>query len=272
MTGSGFPIAFREQGDGPAVVFLHGVGGDSLVWQDQLAHFGADYRAIAWDMPGYGGSAPLDDVGFAALADALACLLDHLDIQRAHVVGHSIGGMVAQEFIACHPDRVASLVLSATSPAFGNPDGDFQKKFVAARMAPLDAGKTMADVAADLVPAMIAEGADPEGVARARDCMSRVSPQTYRAMMNCLVTFDRRAALGGIKVPSLLLAGGADRNAPAAMMERMAARIPGADYVCLDGVGHLANLEQPTAFDAAVRRFLDRLQEQENRKHHHAQH
>lgn len=259
MTGSDFPVAFREQGDGPAIVFLHGVGGDSLVWQDQLGHFGADYRAIAWDMPGYGGSAPLDDVSFAGLADALARLLDHLELQQPHIVGHSIGGMVAQEFIARYPNRVASLVLSATSPAFGNPDGDFQKKFVAARMAPLDAGKTMADVAADVVPAMIAKGADPEGVERARASMSRVSPETYRAMIKCLVTFDQRSALADINVPCLILAGEADSNAPAAMMERMAARIPGADYVCLDGVGHLANLEQPAAFDAAVRGFLDRL-------------
>ena len=259
MTVSEFPIAFQEQGNGPAVVFLHGVGGASGVWQDQLETFAPDYRAIAWDMPGYGDSPPLENPDFASLAHALARLLDHLELQKPHIVGHSLGGMVAQEFMALYPDRASSLVLSATSPAFGKPDGDFQKKFVAARLGTLDAGGSMADVAAEVVTGMFGDAADARGIDIARKCMSRVSPDTYRAMIKCLVTFDRRASLADIKVPCLVLAGGNDTSAPAAMMERMAERIPGADYVCLAGLGHLANLENPIAFNSAVRHFFDSL-------------
>lgn len=250
---------WRERGAGEAIVFLHGVGGHSLAWDAQLETFGADHRAIAWDMPGYGESAGLAETTFPALADALLALLDHLGLARPHIVGHSIGGMVAQEFIARHPDRAASLVLSATSPAFGNPDGDFQKTFVAARLAPLDAGRSMASVADEVVPRLVGTGADPAGIARAKACMAQVAPETFRAMIRALVTFDRRDALSAIAVPTLCLSGSQDTNAPAPMMAKMAARIPGARSVCLDGLGHLANLENPARFDAAVRAFLDGL-------------
>jgi 3-oxoadipate enol-lactonase len=250
-------VAHREKGDGDPVVFLHGVGGDSESWQHQLAAFAAaGFRAIAWDMPGYGGSPALDPVTFPGLADALSDLLDDLDIDRAHLVGHSIGGMVAQEFMDRHAGRVRRLVLSATSPAFGRPDGDFQKKFLAARLEPLDRGETMADIARAVVPDLVGDAPDPGGVALATACMERVPADTYRATMRCLVTFDRRDLLPRIAVPTLLLAGAKDTNAPAPMMERMAGKIPGARYVCLEGAGHLAPLERPDAFNATVQRFL----------------
>jgi len=259
VSGTPFPVTWEEAGSGDPVIFLHGVGGGAASWRLQLDHFGRSRRAIAWDMPGYGGSKLLEITTFPALADALRRLMDHLGLEKADIVGHSIGGMVAQEFIAAHPDRVRSLVLSATSPAFGSPDGDFQKKFVAARLGPLDAGKTMADVADEVVPELIGDDADEDGVALARQCMSRVPNETYRATMQCLVTFDRRDTLGQIAVPTLVLAGEKDTNAPAPMMERMAGRIPGARYACLKGAGHLANMECPARFDAAIEEFLSQV-------------
>src|SRR5262249_8634575 len=87
--------------------------------------------------------------------------------------------------------------------------------------------------------------------------MAGVAECTYRAAVNCLVAFDERANLPRIGTPVLCLAGELDRNAPPAMMERMATKIPGARYVCLPRVGHLANLEAPHAFDAAIFAFLD---------------
>jgi pimeloyl-ACP methyl ester carboxylesterase len=89
--------------------------------------------------------------------------------------------------------------------------------------------------------------------------MRAVPPQTYRAAVRCLVTFDERANLQHIAVPTLCLAGERDPNAPAPVVARMAARIPGARFVCLTGVGHLANLEAPQAFAGAVIEFLDAL-------------
>jgi 3-oxoadipate enol-lactonase len=254
------PAAAIEGGGPATVVFLHGVGGDRQSWTPQLEAFSPRFRAVAWDCPGYGASAPLEPMTFPGLAASLLALLDDLAVERAHIVGQSFGGMIAQEFAATYPARVKSLVLTGTSPAFGRPDGDFQKKFVAERLAPLDAGKTMADLAQGIVGSLMGDNPDPNGVKTAVASMSRVSAATYRASMHCIVGFDRREALGRIAVPTLVLAGARDSNAPAPMMEKMASRIPGARYVCLAGAGHLANLEQPAAFNEIVLKFLSEVE------------
>ena len=252
--------ACAERGRGTrTLVFLHGIGGGHSAFDDQLERFAGDARTIAWDMPGYGQSPPLEPMTFAGLADALAALLDARGVERAILVGHSMGGMVAQEFVARRPDRVAALVLYATSPAFGGPAGDWQRRFLAERLRPLDDGKTPADIAPELIGAMTGDGADPRGVARAIACMSAVPVATYRAALHCLVAFDRRESLGTIRCPTLALAGERDRVASPAVVERMAQAIPTATYRMLAGVGHLANLEQPALFEAALGDFLDTL-------------
>jgi pimeloyl-ACP methyl ester carboxylesterase len=247
-----------ERGAGPAVVFLHGIGGDAESWLPELEALAGNYRAIAWDMPGYGGSPALTEMSFPALAEALEALLDALEIDRAHLVGHSVGGMVAQEFAAASfPQRVASLVLYATSPAFGKPDGQWQREFLKARLAPLDAGRRMADLAPGIVAGLVGADPDAQGVARATAAMARVPEDAYRAALECLITFDRRDALPEIAMPVLVLAGAEDDNAPARMMERMAKQIPGARFEIVAGAGHLAHFEKPAAFRAAIAEFLD---------------
>lgn len=246
-----------ERGQGPAVVFLHGIGGDGTSWLPELDAMSVRCRAVAWDMPGYGGSPALPEMTFPALAAALKDLLGKLGIERAHLVGHSIGGMVALEFAARFPERVASLVLYATSPAFGKPDGDWQRDFLKARLAPLDAGQRMAELAPSIVESLIGDSPDEDGMARATAAMARVPEAAYRAAMQCLVTFDRRDALAELAVPTLVLAGEHDDNAPAAMMERMAGKIPGAHFQVIPGAGHLAHFEQPAAFRAALDAFFE---------------
>jgi 3-oxoadipate enol-lactonase len=246
-----------ERGAGPAVIFLHGIGGDGTSWLPELDALSDRCRAIAWDMPGYGDSPALPTMTFPALADALKNLLGTLGVERAHLVGHSIGGMVALEFAARFPERVASLVLYATSPAFGKADGDWQRDFLNARLAPLDAGKRMPELAPSIVDSLVGNSPDADGIARATAAMARVPEAAYRAAMHCLVTFDRRDALAGIDVPTLVLAGERDDNAPADMMERMAGKIPGAHFQIIPGAGHLAHFERPEAFRAALDAFLE---------------
>ena len=252
-------VNYIARGVGPTVIFLHGIGGGAESFSNQLDRFAdAGYRAVAWNMPGYGGSAPQADMTFPALADALLGLFDGLSLDTAHVVGHSIGGMVLQQFARAHQTRLASMVLAQTSPAFGNPDGEFQQKFVAARLAPLEAGQTMAEVAVDVVSELVGDSTLPESVAFAESCMSKVPPDVYGATIHSLVTFEGRDALPDIQVPTLVLAGEQDTNAPAGMMERMASKIAGAEYVCLSSAGHLANIEVAEAFNWAVLDFISR--------------
>jgi 3-oxoadipate enol-lactonase len=240
----------------PPLVFLHGIGGAARAWRGQLDAFGDRYRAIAWDMPGYGGSAPLPSVSMATLADALKDFLLQVGAPKPCLVGHSIGGMIVQQLLVREPRIARAVVLAQTSPAFGRPDGDWQKTFIQARLGPLDRGETMASLAPSLVRDLIGDDADPQGLELARDCMAAVPESSYRASMLALLGFDLRAALKDISVPTLLLSGSKDNNAPAPMMAKMATFIPSSTYVELEGVGHLANLERPAAFDAALDRFL----------------
>jgi 3-oxoadipate enol-lactonase len=259
-TGDG-RFTFEAAGDAgkTPLVFLHGIGGAARGWRAQLDHFGDRYRAIAWDMPGYGGSAPLATVSITTLADALQDFLGQIGATKPILVGHSIGGMIVQQWLVKHPTTAKAVVLAQTSPAFGSADGDWQKSFIDARLGPLDRGETMVSLAPTLVGDLVGDDPDASGMALARDCMANVPEATYRAVMLALLGFDQRAALKGIKVPTLALSGSKDKNAPAPMMAKMASFIPSASYVGLEGVGHLVNLERPLAFNATLDQFLKTL-------------
>ena len=118
----------------------------------------------------------------------------------------------------------------------------------------------MAEVAERVIPAMRSSRSRDDGVALAQRLMSEVPPETYRKAVHLLTTFDGRAGLGTIRLPTLLIAGSDDRVAPAAVMEKMASKIPGAEYVCLEGCGHLGPMDQPNAFNEALAAFLARRQ------------
>jgi 3-oxoadipate enol-lactonase len=240
----------------PPLVFLHGIGGAARAWRGQLEFFGDRFRAIAWDMPGYGGSAPLPAVSIAALASALQDFLQQARARKPILVGHSIGGMIVQQLLVTNPEIAGAIVLAQTSPAFGKPEGDWQKSFIEARLGPLDRGETMVSLAPTLVRELVGDSPDPSGMALARDCMAAVPEATYRATMLALLGFDQRSALKNIAVPTLVLSGSKDNNAPAPMMAKMASYIRFATYVELEGAGHLANLERPAIFNAALDQFL----------------
>lgn len=253
---TGIPAVYARGQAGAPILFLHGVGGDHSSWRPQLRRFGDSHRVFAWDMPGYGASPPLSEMTFPKLAAAVASLLDALGLEKVTLVGQSLGGMIAQEFAATYPDRLSTLVLVATSPAFGRSDKDWQQKFIADRIGVLEAGASMADLAEKNVNRVIGRDPDPEGVRIAKACTTNIPMESYKDAVRMIVGFDRRDALGRIAVPTLAIAGEVDTVAPAAMMEKMAGRIPGARYVCVPKAGHLVNLEQPAAFDAALGAFL----------------
>jgi 3-oxoadipate enol-lactonase len=243
----------------PAVVFLHGIGGSARVWAPQLSAFAAaGFAASALDLLGYGARAPSKSMDFETLAADVEASICQRGLDRPVLIGHSLGGMVAQTSLRRRPETYSAAILCATSPAFGNPGGDFQRKFVSDRLSPLDRGRTLAELAPGLVDHLVGPAPDPEGRALAIAAMAAVHPETYRAAVRCLIGFEERANLPAIAIPVLCLAGQHDQTAPPAMMQRMAAKIPGALFACLPGVGHLANLEAPAAFNAACLDFLRR--------------
>ena len=246
------------------VLMLHGIGGGRQAFARQMRPLAdAGFHAVAWDMPGYGHSAIVDPYSFETLAEECIELIDVLAPERLVLVGHSMGGMVAQEVAARAPERIVALVLAGTSAAFGKSDGAWQRSFIEERTAPLDAGRSMRDLATQLVPGMLAAGASRDALNTARaeaiEVMAHVPPQTYRLALHALMGFDRRAHLSQLSMPVSLIAASDDRHAPPRVMRGMAERMPNAQYVEIEGCGHLMNFEKPEAFNAALIGFLQSM-------------
>jgi 3-oxoadipate enol-lactonase len=248
-------------------VLLHGVGGSRESFGDRISGTGAalalaGFAVVAVDLPGYGDTLPQEPTTMASMATALGRLLQALPDPRFVLVGHSMGGMVVQEFMATAVPAlrsgVVALALIGTSAAFGKPDGTWQREFLAQRLAPLDAGGSMTKLAPGLVMGMASPKAPHDAVARAAVLMSAVPEATYRAALAAIAGFDRREALADLRVPVLCLAGADDRNAPPSVMSHMAQCIPGAEYVCVPHVGHLLHMEAPEAVNAVLIEFLRR--------------
>jgi pimeloyl-ACP methyl ester carboxylesterase len=247
--------AWRELGDGPPLVFLHGLGGTRSSWGPQLAGLSDRWRCIAWDMPGYGDSAPADPLTYEAISDRLVALLDDLDIESADVVGLSFGGMQALHAALRHPGRLARLVLADTSAAFGM-DGTRPEKWQAIRLAPIDAGQTPGSIAASVLDRIAARPLAP-GIRRDLiDAFARIPAAGFRAAVGCLPGSDVRSQLHLISQPALVIVGELDRETPVAYSQALAGGLPDARLVVLDGVGHLTPSEDPASFNRHVRAFL----------------
>ncbi len=229
------------------LVTVHGIGG--ACW--------GDFRADAhWQLPGYGGTALLPETSFAGWALALKAALDAAGQEQVDLLGHSIGGMVAQEFALTFPERVRRLVLYATTPAFGGKDPAFAQQFLADRLAPLQSGVSMLQLAQQSMTSMLSPRAGMAAMAEVINAMASTPAAAYRATVTCLTTFNRIDDLGRIGMPTLLLAGERDPLAPPRTMQRMADAMPDAKLVTLPAAGHLAHLEYPKEFAAAVHGFL----------------
>lgn len=256
---------YLEEGTGDeALVLLHGIGGCADVWAPQLEAFSSRYRVIAWYMPGYGGSLPLPELTFPALGDALETLLDTLRAKRIHLVGHSMGGMVVQEFLRDHGGRLASVCLYATNAGISRPETPEAveaararaEEFFRRRVAPLDEGRSMREMAVSLLDRLLAANAPESARVAAIESVSAVPPKVYRQAMRAFLSFDGTDVIPTITLPTLAIAGGDDVTMPPAAVEAMARWIPGARYKVIPGVGHLANLEDPPAFNRVLGDFL----------------
>ena len=155
-----------QKGDqrNPALVFLHGVGTEASYWQVQLKKFSSGFRTIAWNAPGYGDSNPISWFTFKALVKRLERALDELKVSKAFFVGHSFGGMILQELAVLHPERIAGMVLYSTSSAFGKADGTWQKEFLRKRLAPMQKGKTLKDLAPIILRELTGDSPDQAGI------------------------------------------------------------------------------------------------------------
>lgn len=251
-------LACDDQGSGPAVILLHGYPLCRAMWQPQVkALSAAGYRVIAPDLRGFGRSAlPPGPVTMAAYADDVIALMDALGLGRAVVVGMSMGGYVLFNLLERYPRRLAGAVFAVTRAAADDAAGTLRRSALAQEVAEgrpqavVDAFKEILFAPQTLID-------QPELVARVRGWLEATAPQGL--IGGLLAMRERRDALAllpTIKVPALVIGAELDRAVPPEHARAIAAGIPGAQLTILPGVGHMANLEAPEAFNGLLLEFL----------------
>jgi pimeloyl-ACP methyl ester carboxylesterase len=248
-------IAYRRAGGGPALVLLHGFLCDSRCWRHQLAELSEQFDVIAWDAPGAGASSdPPEPFTLTDWSRCLAKLLDALDVARAHFVGLSWGGVLAQDFCRLYPTRVSRLILADTYAGWS---GSLPAPLVAQRLARCerDSHLSPAEFVPRWVPEMFTAAAPPALLGELSDIFADFHPLGFRLMARSLAETDTTDVLRRIGAPTLILWGDDDRRSSLSIAEQLRDAIPGAERHVIAHAGHVSNMEQPAAFNAQVRRF-----------------
>lgn len=240
-------------GDRTPILFLHGVGSDHHVWAPQIEHFSNERRVIAMAYPGYGESVLIEDATRDDYAAAVLATMDSLAVDQAHICGLSLGGVVAIALHAIARGRCASLII-ADSFAM-HPDGlaIYERSATASRTIGMRA------LAEARVEALIGSAATPAIHRAVIDTMGAIDPAAYVLGARAVWLADQRARAAAIDVPTLVLVGEEDKITPPALSRQLATLIPGAKLEIIVGAGHLSNLEQPHAFNAAIDGWLSEI-------------
>ncbi len=246
-------IGFAEAGGGDStpLVFLHGVGSDKSVWRPQLEHFGGGRRAVAFDYPGYGDSDPAsDECTRDDYAAAIFAAMDSLGIDRAHLCGLSLGGVVAIAMHEAAPERCASLVLADSFAVHPDSEAIYRRGVEASRSI------GMAALAEQRAPLLLAPDT-PERVRReVIDTMARIDPHAYRIGARAVWLADQRERAARIAAPTLVLVGELDPVTPPALSEQLGALVHGSRLETIAGASHVANLDRPDEFNRLVEQFI----------------
>lgn len=253
----GVSVGYDDEGDGPALLLVHGHPFDRSMWSPQVREFApAGWRVIAPDLRGFGETSAGGELAWDTFARDLAALLDHLGVAGVVIGGLSMGGQIAMEFCRLFPARVRAVVLAATFATLDTPEGRQRRVEMAGRLR----REGMAGYATEVLPKMMSpasiqalpavaghvlammRGAPPEGAAAA--ALARCGRPDYTGV------------LGGLAVPALIVVGTEDGFTPVSDAEYMHGLIPHATLAVIAGSGHLPNLERPAEFNQALRRFL----------------
>ena len=254
----GFALAYEVRGAGFPLLLINGLGSDRGEWMAQIPAFGR-FRVITFDNRGSGESGtPPGPYTTTEMADDAAALLSFLGVERSHVLGVSLGGMIAQEVALRHPGRVGRLVLVCTTPggdATVRPSPEALAAFARARDGDREA--ELRRTIPFLYTGRFRTG-HPEEIEAfiARRLAAPSSPEGYAAQLAAAVGHSAGDRLKEIRSPTLVIAGTADRLVPPVNSERIASRIPGARLVLVPGAPHRLFAENAEAFNREVLSFL----------------
>lgn len=258
-------IAVDHMGHGPLVIFIHGIGGNRTNWHDQLPAFADHFHAVAWDARGYGAS---DDytgaLDFADISRDLIRVIDYFRTARVHLVGLSMGGVIAIDFQTRYPEHVATLTLcdtprpgamAAMAPEHRRAQ---MSEFIRLRQEPLLAGKEPRDIAPGIAKTLLGKSAAPAIFQRLVDSMGALHKESYLKAIEALVTYigEVQPPFENFRVPTHVVVGNEDMLTPPETSREIARRIPSARLTVIESAGHLSNIEQPAAFNQAVLSFL----------------
>jgi pimeloyl-ACP methyl ester carboxylesterase len=251
-------IYYERAGSGPSVVLVPGLGGDHFLWRHQIAPLAQHFDVIAPDNRGAGqSSAPDDPYTIGQFADDLAGLLDALSIERAHVIGASMGGFIAQEFALRRPGRLDRLVLCCTSP--GGPHSVPIPPDTVATLA-----QRTGDPRVDTERFLVLSTSEAYRVSHPADIEAHIAwrvahPQplyAYHRQIVAALSHDTMERLERIRASTLICHGTADRIVPVANARLLADRIPQSRLQLFDGGSHQFFWEQAAAFNQLVFEFL----------------
>jgi pimeloyl-ACP methyl ester carboxylesterase len=257
---NGVTISFDDAGVGPAFVLVHGHPFDRSMWRPQVSALTADgYRVVTADLRGYGRSTVVPGLTtLETFARDTFALLDHLRIDDPVVLGGlSMGGQIVMECYRLFPERIAGLLLADTFPQGETPEGHAHRNRVADQLL----AEGMTGYATQNLPKMIAAynvTAKPDVAGHVRTMMLNTPPEgAAAALRGRAERQDYQKLLTTVSVPTLIVVGRDDEFTPVADAELMHRLIPGSMLTVVDGAGHLPNLEQPAAFNAALHTYLD---------------
>lgn len=248
-------LHYTESGQGTPLLLLHGVGGSHEIWLPVIPELAKSHRVIAADHRGHGKSAkPRGSYSIRLFAEDWVALMEAFRIDRAHVLGLSMGGAIAMQLAAEHSQRVQSLVLVDTW-AFPHPD------FLAMLRQRLEALATgdLAAYAEAVIPQLYSPEfirANPKALADYRARATSLDPGTLRSSVQACMVHDMLGRLQTIKAPTLVLVGSEDRLLPPFHSEYLQRAIPGARLSVIKASGHFPHLERPREFFQAVTEFL----------------
>jgi 3-oxoadipate enol-lactonase len=256
----GTGIEYDVHGEGPALLLLHAFPLGLFMWEAQVEALRSTHRVVRFDARGFGGSAGGEGpLTMERIADDGAALLDHLGIGRAIVGGCSMGGYAAFAFVRRHPQKLAGLVLQDTRAGADSAEARDGRAALAAKVLAEGAGAAVEA----FLPKLVGETTRrerPQLVAGLRERILSTSPQAIASALHGLAArADSRETLPTIAVPTLVLVGAEDVLTPPDESATMAAAIPRARLDVVPGAGHLANLENPAAVNAALRAFLSSI-------------
>jgi aminoacrylate hydrolase len=250
-------IYYEEQGQGPALMLVPGLGGQGSFWAPQVPDLARDFRVVVHDHRGAGRSTH-SRIRYSVeqmAADTLR-LMDALGIAAAHFAGHSTGGAIGQVIAQDHPDRLLSLVLSAT---WAGRDPYFRRLFEARKEILLARGLEAYLRASVLVlaPPWWVSANDAAITASHAEQLATWPPvEVVASRIDAIMAFDRRDRLDRIRVPVLVIVADDDMVTPRYCSDELASRIPGAKLVVLDRGGHFVPQVTPGPYNAAVGAFL----------------